>query len=170
MRRHAPSLFTLCASLSLLLGVATCVLWMRSASTNQSTFDKHVARAAAHQRLVNDAIERAGAHIDGHPLPTESALQRTNELTADMNRLVAEQNRLINLVISSLPRPSDYHGKVLALTAVLPIVWLAHRRFLQARNAQRLADGLCPSCGYDLRASPERCPECGASALTKVAA
>ena len=43
---------------------------------------------------------------------------------------------------------------------VLPAIWFFDRRSAQ-RTKRRLASGHCPKCGYDLRATPDRCPECG---------
>ena len=50
------------------------------------------------------------------------------------------------------------HWLVALPLLVPPVVWLA--RFRRTRRARRT--GACPGCGYDLRATPGRCPECGA--------
>jgi hypothetical protein len=46
--------------------------------------------------------------------------------------------------------------------AVLLLLGIGIDRHLLARRRKRRGVlGLCPACGYDLRATPGRCPECG---------
>jgi hypothetical protein len=43
------------------------------------------------------------------------------------------------------------------------VVLLSHLRVTRALpEIRRRVGGMCPECGYDLRSTPERCPECGA--------
>lgn len=45
--------------------------------------------------------------------------------------------------------------------ALLPTAWILFRWLPHRRRAYRRKHGLCQVCGYDLRASPAQCPECG---------
>ncbi|HET6248611.1 MAG TPA: hypothetical protein VFE47_12995 [Tepidisphaeraceae bacterium] len=53
------------------------------------------------------------------------------------------------------------------LGLVAPGAWVL-ASFL-TRRKRRLMAGCCVACGYDLRATPERCPECGMAVKTPVA-
>ena len=51
---------------------------------------------------------------------------------------------------------------VLLWGLLLRLLWREVRQSIQERR--KTEPGLCPTCGYDLRATPGHCPECGTAA------
>ena len=66
-------------------------------------------------------------------------------------------------------RISDHTAKTLVvcsssallLSPILPLCWLTVWIVRGARDLRRGDGNFCSICGYDLRATPNRCPECG---------
>jgi hypothetical protein len=157
---------------SLLLFIATAVMWVRShfvgdgfvwkPSTDATYYSMYVGRGGVR-------MDRGEYHFDIAPYldyqPCRTPIRPVGfhpgsvaaALGFDWHQGTDSHDQPHTFVMYPL-------WAVILMTLILPASRLAvARRGLRRRR--RLALGLCVRCGYDLRASPGACPECGAPAL-----
>ena len=170
-------LFNLLTVLSLLLCVAVLVLWVSGAVA----MHEHGWRTGRHWWCVgfdSDGVAagycQAAAPVTGGADAVRWDWDRAEPGSGPLAKVGLEWGRVAVMrgtpilsrleVLSGLfqvPTPAQYvrlpWWLLAALTGAIPAarVLSAYRR----RGRQRA--GRCGRCGYDLRASPDRCPECG---------
>jgi len=64
---------------------------------------------------------------------------------------------------AATPNDPIFFAGVPLWVLVIPLAFASGVLARRARRARRALRGQCVRCGYDLRATPGRCPECGAS-------
>ena len=153
--------------LSLLVALTLATLCVRSFWRNDSLFVERGPRgyfvASARGRV--GVIEVSGSwhprrhHWATYDLATDNAVLTTiakSKDTRDLIVMLSGDGRLPGVFGQSRWFALPY-ATLIAPCAVLPGVMLM-RAWRRRRRGRR---GLCRQCGYDLRASPARCPECG---------
>lgn len=178
MRRTFRHLVTLCSLISLLLCIGFCVLWVRSYWNTDALEYRSPggiwAVTTASGKLVaqlNPGEETTPAYygwlymrMNPYTAPSYSVAYSHLDAArsykdwefAGMGWYAVHDRNGMHTTTGVAP----FSYFVIA-TALLPAVWVPRRVRSMLRGRKWGRAGLCPSCGYDLRASPERCPECG---------
>ena len=159
MRRRLLNLLT---AGSLVLGVSIAALWIRSyfiADVMMMTDDNYDDRfAASGEGTVSYSINRP--ICKAYLVPPE-----TNRWS--YTRRVSKAT-LGQAIVGTIRFQRDDFGWVVCLPYRLLFAAAALRPSCDGWNryvsGRRTGHGLCRDCGYDLRATPDRCPECGAIA------
>ncbi len=98
-------------------------------------------------------------HPDPARIPAlEAEDRRLSKILVDEERSMMADLRLPPSVCHSIRLAT-----VAAIFAVLPTVTLVINCFFRMRRRTWSNAGACATCGYDLRGTPDRCPECGSS-------
>ncbi|MDB5355483.1 MAG: hypothetical protein JWN24_1936 [Phycisphaerales bacterium] len=159
-------LFTLLSALSLLLCVVTCVLWVRSDHYYHSLrwITRYVPSGSdGNPRwvdwrffCVNDEFGFKREEVEG-----VAGMERPPICQLDPEPYPIRFHVVYEHVADNLSASVGI-WLIFLLTIAAPLIWGI--RFTFAKR--RFVVGKCAVCGYDLRATPERCPECGAVPTT----
>jgi hypothetical protein len=163
-------LFTICSAISLLLCCATVVIWVCS-YWRGCAIGLYDTQAAAGPRLSYYARSYWGCielnrystpHASRSGTPLRGFRAVAWESPGKSYQGVFQLNTVAGAPASTIVQLRFPNWLAAILFAIAPTYWLlvGPRR----RRAKRRKLGLCLHCGYDLRATPDRCPECGAVA------
>jgi hypothetical protein len=156
-------LFILASALSLLLSVATAALWVRSYWVHDVVYRWHPAGGWV---FSSDLASLYFMWWKGDSPTIGSAAWQWERLPHTRQQKKFEFHRQRQSYISDLDGQSVWETDRwvqfphwAAFTVLFPLPLLAG--FHRIRQSKPRRANLCLACGYDLRATPDRCPECG---------
>jgi hypothetical protein len=174
-------LFAGFTGLSMICWLASVGLWVRSYWRADSILHVSVDRGApvwvAHEVVARTFGGAVGFEISRvwfdprvAPFPL-STVVTVPEGWSRLTEVYEVEPQAFSFEVTSIANPNEVYGGRYIVKRIHFPIWLPALLFGFApawwvlgpyrRQAKRRKLGLCLNCGYDLRASPERCPECG---------